>query len=50
MPIFPDAPPYHYVAYVDESGDPGIERVRPIDNPGGSEWLIMGAMLIEAST
>lgn len=44
-----DAPPYHYVAYIDEAGDPGIEKVRPDDEPGGSEWLIIGAMLIEAS-
>jgi hypothetical protein len=44
-----ETPPYHYVAYIDEAGDPGIERVRPCDEPGGSEWLVIGAMLIEAS-
>lgn len=42
-------PPYHYVAYIDEAGDPGIERVRPIDEPGASEWLVIGGLLIEAS-
>src|SRR6266436_2985825 len=42
-------PPYYYIALIDEAGDPGIERVRPIDNPGGNEWLVMGAALIEAS-
>jgi hypothetical protein len=42
-------PPYSYVAYIDEAGDPGIERVRPCDEPGGSEWLVIGAMLIETS-
>lgn len=43
------APSYSYVAYLDEAGDPSIERVRPIDNPGASEWLVMGAALVEAS-
>jgi Protein of unknown function (DUF3800) len=43
------APPYYYIAYIDEAGDPGIERVRPIDDPGASEWLVIGAVLIEAS-
>jgi hypothetical protein len=42
-------PPYYYVAYIDEAGDPGIERVRPIDEPGASEWLVVGAVLIEAA-
>jgi hypothetical protein len=42
-------PPYHYVAYIDEAGDPGIERVRPLDNPGASEWLVIGATLIEGA-
>lgn len=42
------APPYDYVAYIDESGDPNLERVRPIDSSGSTEWLIMGAAVIEA--
>jgi hypothetical protein len=44
-----EAPPYYYIAFIDEAGDPNIDRVRPIDNPGASEWLVMGAALIEAS-
>jgi hypothetical protein len=45
----PYAPlPYHYIAFVDEAGDPGISRVRPIDSVGGSEWLVIGAAVIEA--
>jgi len=39
-------PDYQYVAYIDEAGDPGLNRVRPIDEVGGSEWLVIGATLI----
>jgi hypothetical protein len=49
MPKSSDAPPYYYIAFIDEAGDPGVDRVRPIDEYGGSEWLVMGAVLIEAS-
>jgi hypothetical protein len=49
MSTWDGAPPYYYIAYIDEAGDPNIDRVRPIDNPGASEWLVMGAALIEAS-
>jgi hypothetical protein len=42
-------PEYSYVVFIDEAGDPGIERVRPIDDPGASEWLVVGATLIEAT-
>ncbi len=38
--------PYHYVAYIDEAGDPGLARVKPSDNPGSSEWLILSAVLV----
>jgi hypothetical protein len=38
--------PYHYVAFIDEAGDPGLSRVKPIDNPGSSEWLILSAVVI----
>ncbi|HEY4342778.1 MAG TPA: DUF3800 domain-containing protein, partial [Parvibaculum sp.] len=37
---------YEYIAYIDEAGDPGISRVRPLDNPGATEWLCLGATLI----
>jgi hypothetical protein len=40
------SPPYHYVAYIDEAGDPGLKRVKPLDNPGSSEWLILSAVVI----
>jgi len=43
-------PPYYYLANIDEAGDPGIRRVRPTDNPGGSEWLVIGCCLIEAKS
>jgi hypothetical protein len=43
-------PPYHYIANIDEAGDPGIRRVRPKDNPGASEWLVLGCSLIEAKS
>ncbi len=42
-------PPYSHVANIDEAGDPGIERVRPLDNPGASEWLVLGVTLIEVA-
>lgn len=41
---FPD---YDYVAYVDESGDPGLTKVKPLDVNGSSEWLILSAVIIE---
>jgi hypothetical protein len=40
--------PYSYVAYIDEAGDPGLERVKPADSPGSSEWLILSAVVIGA--
>jgi hypothetical protein len=42
------AVPYHYIAFIDEAGDPGLKRVKPIDNPGSSEWLILAALVIGA--
>ncbi len=38
--------PYHYIAFIDEAGDPGLDRVKPLDNPGSSEWLILSAVVI----
>lgn len=37
---------YGYIAYIDEAGDPGLKRVRPIDDQGGTEWLILSAIVI----
>ena len=38
-----------YIAYIDEAGDDGLTTVRPIDPKGSSEWLIMGAVVIDVS-
>src|SRR5262245_7681911 len=35
-----------YVAYIDESGDDGLTRVRPIDPEGASEWFVLGAIVV----
>lgn len=40
--------PIGYIAYIDESGDDGIRRVRPIDPGGASEWFTLAATVIEA--
>lgn len=41
--------PYEYIAYIDEAGDPGIKRVVPIDNVGGTEWFSLGCAVIRAN-
>ena len=41
-------PEYGYIAYIDEAGDPGLARVRPIDEGGASEWLILSAVVMRA--
>lgn len=43
----PPEPAYHYVAYIDESGEPGLTRVKPLDQNGSSEWLILSAVVIQ---
>jgi hypothetical protein len=40
--------PYDYVAFIDEAGDPGLRRVKPLDVNGSSEWLILSAIVIGA--
>jgi hypothetical protein len=35
-----------FVAYIDESGDTGIERVRPMSPVDASEWLVLLCFLI----
>jgi hypothetical protein len=37
--------PYEYILYIDEAGDDGLKRVKPLDKNGGSEWLCIGAVL-----
>lgn len=39
---------YGYIAYIDEAGDPGLKRVRPIDENGASEWLVLSAVVVKA--
>jgi hypothetical protein len=41
-------PEYHYIAYIDEAGDPGIKKVKPDDPNGSSEWIVVSAALIPA--
>lgn len=40
--------PYRYILYIDEAGDDGLTKVRPIDPNGASEWLILSGYLIRA--
>jgi len=40
---------FDYIAYIDEAGDPGLRKVKPIDINGSSEWLIISAVLIKAN-
>ena len=41
MGVGPQIPDYEYVAYIDEAGDQGLRKVKPIDPDGASEWLIV---------
>ncbi len=38
--------PYEYVLYIDEAGDDGLKRVRPIDSVGATEWLVISGVLV----
>ncbi|MCO6426178.1 DUF3800 domain-containing protein [Sinorhizobium meliloti] len=40
------APEHEFVAYIDESGDPSLKRVRPVDPTGGTEWFTISAVLV----
>jgi hypothetical protein len=42
------APTYEYIAYIDEAGDPGLSKIRPLDPFGASEWLTLGAVVIRS--
>lgn len=42
-------PDHEYIAYFDEAGDPGIKKVVPVDNSGGTEWFTLGCVVIKAS-
>jgi hypothetical protein len=40
---------YGYIAYIDEAGDPGLNKVRPLDENGASEWLVLSAVVMKAA-
>ncbi len=40
---------YGFVAYIDEAGDDGLRRVKPLDPNGSSEWFILSAVVARAS-
>jgi hypothetical protein len=39
-------PDYEFIAFIDEAGDPSLKRVRPIDEKGGTEWMVISAVLV----
>ena len=39
---------YEYVLFVDESGDDGLTKVKPIDPDGASEWLVIAGVMVRA--
>ncbi len=43
-------PKVAYVAYIDESGDDGVGRVKPDDPNGASEWFTLSAVVIRVET
>ncbi len=43
-----DPPPYSYIAYIDEAGDPGLRKVKPRTPNGSSEWIVIAGALIPA--
>jgi hypothetical protein len=38
-----------YTLYIDEAGDEGIARVRPVDKDGASEYFVLAGVLIRSS-
>jgi hypothetical protein len=40
--------PVSFVAYIDESGDTGLEQVKKPDDPkGATEWLVLSALVVK---
>lgn len=37
---------YSYILYIDEAGDDGLTRIKPIDPNGASEWLVISGVLL----
>jgi uncharacterized protein DUF3800 len=48
MPLAYEPADIRYIAYIDEAGDPGLTKVRPLQPEGATEWLSIGALLIKA--
>jgi hypothetical protein len=43
--------PVTFVAYIDESGDTGLDEVKKPDDPkGATEWLVLSAFLANANS
>jgi hypothetical protein len=40
---------YGFIAYIDESGDDGLAKVRPRHPDGSSEWLVLSAVVVRKS-
>ncbi len=43
-----DQAEYGYVVYIDEGGETGLAKVRPIDENGSSEWFVLSAVVMRA--
>lgn len=39
-------PDFEFIAYIDEAGDPGLKKVRPIDPIGSTEWMTVSAAVV----
>lgn len=38
-----------FIAYIDESGDTGLENVKPNNRPtGATEWLVISCFIVKA--
>jgi hypothetical protein len=48
MSVAFEPPDIRYIAYIDESGDPGLRKIRTATERGATEWLSIGAILIRA--
>lgn len=43
-----NASDYGYIVYIDESGDDGLRRIKPLDDGGASEWFVLSGVAISA--
>src|SRR5580698_6003230 len=48
MPVTFAPADMNYLAYMNEDGEPGLRSVRPANPAGATEWLSIGAILIQA--